>query len=178
MAGTLIPAHARAPRVCLYRGLGRVMERSGVGSAMRHQASMLRAAGTALVGSWERPDVVQLNTVLPDTPLVALLARARGIPVVLYAHSTRQDFEQSWRGSKWLAPWFERWLRLVYRCGDVVVTPTPYSKRIIDGEAPARTARGRALAEGHDLRVVAGELSGIHAALLGRPVPAGELVAA
>ena len=140
MAGTLIPAR-RAPRVCLYRGLGRLMERSGVGSAMRHQASMLRAAGTALVGLWERPDVVQLNTVLPDTPLVALLARARGIPVVLYAHSTRQDFEQSWRGSKWLAPWFEQWLRLVYRCGDVVVTPTPYSKRIIDGyglRAPVR----------------------------------------
>ncbi len=131
----------RAPRVCLYEGMGRIMANSGVGSAMRHQASMLRSVGSELVGFWDKPDIVQINTVFPDTVLVALMARLRGIPVVMYAHSTRQDFEESWRGSHRFAPWFERWLRVVYRCGDVVVTPTPYSKGIIEHyglEAPIR----------------------------------------
>lgn len=122
-----------APRVCLYEGAGRLARRSGIGSAMRHQAAMLRSAGAELVAPWGRPDVVQLNTVFPDSVLYGALARALGIPVVAFAHSTRQDFEGSWAGSGLVAPLFERWLRLVYAVGDVVVTPTPYSKRLIEG---------------------------------------------
>lgn len=121
------------PKVCLYLGMGRIMERSGVGSAIQHQASMLRGLGSGPVRLWKRPKILQLNTIFPDSVLVAWAAKLLRIPVVMFAHSTRQDFEHSWRGSERFAPWFERWLKVVYRCGDVIVTPTPYSKRIIDG---------------------------------------------
>lgn len=135
MAGSLMfPTAAQphnAPRVCLYSGAGKFMEKSGVGSAMRHQASMLRSLGSQIVGLWRRPDVVQLNTIFPDSVIVGLVAKALGIPVVVFAHSTREDFEQSWVGAATLAPWFEKWLGVVYRRGDVVVTPTPYSRSII-----------------------------------------------
>lgn len=129
------------PRVCLYSGAGKLMARSGVGSAMRHQSKMLGSLDSPIVKLWQRPDVVQLNTILPDTVLVAALARTLRIPVVMFAHSTREDFEQSWRGAQTLAPLFERWLGVVYRRGDVVVTPTPYSRGIIENysiDAPIR----------------------------------------
>lgn len=118
-------------KVCLYNGSGRLAARSGVGSAMRHQRAMLEHAGTELVPPWGRPQVLQLNTVFPDSVLVGLLARLCGIPVVMFAHSTKEDFQGSWPGSRRFAPLFERWLRLAYRVGDVVVTPTAYSRGLV-----------------------------------------------
>ncbi len=118
-------------KVCLYTGSGRLAARSGIGSALRHQRAMLEHAGTQLVPPWGRPEVLQLNTVFPDSVLAGLAARLRGIPVVVFAHSTREDFEGSWPGSRRLAPLFERWLRLAYRVGDVVVTPTTYARGIV-----------------------------------------------
>ncbi len=158
MAGTLMTTTAARPqgglRVCLYSGAGRLMEKSGVGSAMRHQTKMLLALGSQIVKLWRRPDVVQLNTIFPDSVLVACLARALGIPVVVFAHSTREDFEQSWVGARSFAPLFEKWLGVVYRRGDVVVTPTPYSRGIIEKygiEAPIRV-----LTNGVDTRFFSG----------------------
>lgn len=119
-------------KVCRYSGLGRLAAHSGIGSAMRHQRRMLHHRGAELVPPWGGPDLVQLNTVFPDSVLVGLLARLRGIPVVVFAHSTKEDFEGSWPGSRRLAPIFERWLKIVYRGGDVVVTPTTYSRSIIE----------------------------------------------
>ena len=123
---------ARAARVCLYRGLGRAAERSGVGSAMRHQESMLRRLGATRVPLFERPDVLLLNTTFPDSVLAGLIGRALGIRVVSFAHSTRKDFENSWSGANLVAPLFERWLALAYKVGHVVVTPTPYSRSLIE----------------------------------------------
>lgn len=119
-------------KVCLYNGLGRLAAKSGVGSAMRHQRGMLEHAGTRVVPLWGRPQVLQLNTVFPDSVLVGLVAGVLGIPVVMFAHSTKEDFQGSWPGSRRLAPLFEKWLRVAYRVGDVVVTPTSYSRGIID----------------------------------------------
>ncbi|GAA4901283.1 glycosyltransferase [Tessaracoccus lubricantis] len=141
-------------RVCLYSGAGKLMERSGVGSAMRHQAKMLRNLGSQLVKLWKRPDIVQLNTIFPDSVLVGLMAKALGIPVVVFAHSTREDFEQSWVGARTFAPLFEKWLGVVYRRGDVVVTPTPYSRGIIENYRI--TAPIRVLTNGVDTRFFSG----------------------
>ncbi|MCG6567456.1 glycosyltransferase [Tessaracoccus sp. Y36] len=158
MAGSLVPAAETHPdaglRVCLYSGAGRLMERSGVGSAMRHQAKMLLNLGSQLVKLWKRPDIVQLNTIFPDSVLVGVLARALGIPVVVFAHSTREDFEQSWVGARTFAPLFEKWLGVVYRRGDVVVTPTPYSRGIIENYRI--TAPIRVLTNGVDTRFFSG----------------------
>lgn len=160
MAGTVMKTMTTAvqpytaPRVCLYSGAGKFMEKSGVGSAMRHQAAMLRTLGSQIVKLWKRPDIVQLNTIFPDSVLVGLLAKALGIPVVVFAHSTREDFEQSWVGAVTFAPLFEKWLGVVYRRGDVVVTPTPYSRSIIEHyniQAPIRV-----LSNGVDTRFFSG----------------------
>ena len=123
--------------VYLYTGGYKTVCKSGVGKALEHQRAALQAVGVPLVetmppaGPDARNCVVHLNTVLPDSLWTAAKARARGCKVVYYGHSTMQDFSNSFRGSNALAPLFKRWILHCYRQGDVVITPSTYSREIL-----------------------------------------------
>lgn len=119
--------------VQIYSGALSLVAKSGVGRAVEHQREMLRRSGVD-VTDHPQPDarVVHCNTVLPDSPLAALWARLRGKKVVYYGHSTQEDFRQSFRGSDQLSGLFRRWIRFCYNCGNVVVTPTEYSRRLLE----------------------------------------------
>ena len=120
-------------RVHLYTGSLDLVRRSGVGQAVAHQRAMLQSAGVEVVETWALPaDAVHINTVLPDAPLAALRAHLRGEKVVVYGHSTEQDFRNSFVGSNRLAPLFRQWLRFCYNRGDIVLTPTPYAREILE----------------------------------------------
>ena len=125
--------------VCIYRGGYNTVRKSGVGKALEHQAAALKSAGLPLIdqippaGPGAKECVVHLNTVLPSAPLAAARAHARGCKVVYYGHSTMEDFRNSFFGSNLLAPLFKRWLIFCYRQGDVVITPSVYSRRILMG---------------------------------------------
>lgn len=120
--------------VYLYQGGLNLVRKSGVGQAILHQQNALRAVDLEpdahLTGDTR---IVHINTVLPDSPVAAALARLRGRKVVYYAHSTMEDFRCSFRGSNQLAPLFKRWIMFCYRHGDVILTPTEYSKEILEG---------------------------------------------
>lgn len=122
----------RPLRVLIPRGLDRFVTQSGIGEAIRHQEKAVRLLGHEVVTSpLQHFDVVHLNTPLPDTPLIALLARARRRPILSWAHSTEDDFLDSFTGANRLAPWFRRWIAWLYRFGDAVVTPTEYARTLI-----------------------------------------------
>ena len=86
-------------KIYIYKGGLSLVAKSGVGSAIRHQEKMLRAAKVTVTDVWKEADIVQINTVLPDSPLVARRARRQGKKVVYYGHSTMEDFKNSfiWR---------------------------------------------------------------------------------
>ena len=112
-------------------GLG-LVGKSGVGQAIRQQWACLRRAGIPAGDSWTADTAaIHVNTVLPDSAAAALLARLRGRKVVYYGHSTMEDFRGSFRGSDLLAPLFRWWITFCYSLGDVVLTPTDYSKRLL-----------------------------------------------
>nr|WP_247599295.1 glycosyltransferase [Facklamia miroungae] len=77
-------------------------------------------------------DLLHINTYFPKSYLLAAKCRKKGIPVVYHAHSTKEDFENSFRFSNLLAPSFKQWLLTCYRLGDIIITPTPYSKRLLE----------------------------------------------
>ncbi len=119
-------------RIYLYKGGSRLVGKSGVGRAIEHQEDMLHRTGIYTTCTWSQPaDAVHLNTVFPDSVLVALRARLRGRKVVYYGHSTMEDFRNSFKGSNLLAPLFRRWITFCYGLGDVVLTPTRYSKELL-----------------------------------------------
>ena len=138
-------------RVLMPRGLAALATQSGIGAAMRHQEKAIRALGHEVVTSPLQPfDVVHLNTPFPDTPLLAAWARLRRRPVLVWAHSTEDDFRDSFTGSNRLAPLFRRWISLLYRRGDVVVTPSDYSKQLVSAPKYGITAPIRVLSNGVD----------------------------
>lgn len=121
-------------RIYIYSGGEKIVGRSGVGQAIRHQRECLRRAEIATTARWTRDTAaVHVNTVLPDSVLAALRARLRGKKVVWYGHSTMEDFRASFRGSDMLAPLFRRWITFCYGLGDVVLTPTEYSRGLLEG---------------------------------------------
>lgn len=117
----------------LYTGSLFLVRRSGVGQAMLHQREMLSRAGIASTEHFvPEARTVHINTVLPDAPLTALRAHLAGKKVVYYGHSTEEDFRNSFNGSNLVSPLFRRWVKFCYERGDVVITPTPYSKQLLE----------------------------------------------
>ncbi|MDN5898995.1 MAG: glycosyltransferase [Brachybacterium sp.] len=138
-------------RVLLPAGLASLARESGIGAAIRHQESAVRSLGHEVVTNPLRPfDVVHLNTPFPDTLLLAAWARLRRRPVLVWAHSTEDDFRDSFPGSNRLAPLFRRWIAHLYRRGDTVVTPSEYSKQLISAPKYGLRAPIRVLSNGVD----------------------------
>ena len=95
-------------------------------------------------------DVMHLNTPFPDTPLLARWARLWGRPVLMWAHSTEDDFRDSFPGSNALAPMFRRWIAHLYRRGDAVITPSSYSRSLVSAPKYGITAPIHVLSNGVD----------------------------
>ncbi len=119
--------------VQLYMGDYPMVKNSGVGKAILHQKEMLKQVG---ISTEERPspavDTIHINTVFPKSVLAALRARRQKKTVVYYGHSTEEDFRNSIKGSNLLSPLFRKWITFCYSLGDIVITPTEYSKRILE----------------------------------------------
>lgn len=120
--------------VYLYTGGLEIVRKSGVGQAILHQKSALEKAEIKIdaeIGAGTK--IIHINTVFPDSVIAAFKARLRGLKVVYYAHSTMEDFRCSFRFSNILAPLFKKWIRFCYCLGDIILTPTKYSKAILEG---------------------------------------------
>lgn len=118
-------------KVYIYSELQKKIEKSGVGRAVYHQRKALSALGITVVDSAEAADVVHINTVLPNSYRLARRLRRTGKPLVYHAHSTREDFRNSFIGTNLAAGLFQRWITACYELGDVIVTPSEYSKRLL-----------------------------------------------
>lgn len=66
-------------RIYIYTGGEKLVSKSGVGQAIRHQQEMLRRAGVDTTEHWTADTAaVHVNTVLPNSLLAVLAARIRG----------------------------------------------------------------------------------------------------
>ncbi len=119
-------------KVLFYLGKVKVNE-SGVGKACVHQQRCLDLVGIPYTTNPKDDyDVVHINTVFPDALVMIKRAKAKGKKVVMHAHSTQEDFRNSFKFSNKAAPAFKQWLKYYYNQGDIIVTPTLYSKKLIE----------------------------------------------
>ncbi|MBO5524914.1 MAG: glycosyltransferase [Roseburia sp.] len=119
--------------VYLYTGGLSIVKKSGVGQAILHQRKVLETAGIQVdTHLCDSTAAVHINTVFPDSVLAALWAHRHKVKVVYYAHSTMEDFRRSFRGSNLLSALFKKWITFCYSLGDVILTPTEYSKRLLE----------------------------------------------
>lgn len=109
------------------------VEKSGVGRAIIHQKKALELNHVPYTTDPnEDYDIVHINTIFPQSYLAAKTAHKKGKKVIMHAHSTEEDFRNSFIGSNLAAPLFKKWLITCYRQGDIILTPTPYSKSLLE----------------------------------------------
>ncbi|MBG9982922.1 glycosyltransferase [Aerococcaceae bacterium DSM 111020] len=120
-------------RILLYSEHLDQIKKSGLGKAIKHQMKALELAGiNYTLSSKDDYDVLHINTYFPQSYQFAKQAKAKGKAIVYHAHSTEEDFRNSFRFSNMMAPYFKKWLIKCYQLGDVLVTPTNYSKELLE----------------------------------------------
>jgi len=164
----------RRVRVLNYLELEPRLRRSGIGTSARHQRAALadtdlrvlaspwsggrpstavlkRAVGDPLFASY---DLAHCNLAGPGSLAVARHARRHGLPLVLHAHVTREDFAGSFRGSRAVGPALGRYLRWFYSQADLVLCPSEHTKRVL--ESYPVDAHVRPVTNGVDFASLAG----------------------
>lgn len=120
-------------KVLLFNKKQKLYDKSGIGRAMRHQVKALTEAGVPFTTDpKEDYDVVHINTIDKASWRMARKAHRHGKKVVWHAHSTKEDFQNSFLFSNQIAPFFKMYIKRAYKLGDVLITPTPYSKKLLD----------------------------------------------
>ncbi len=121
-------------KVLLYTEGEKIFSKSGLGKAINHQMRALDYENieytTDLLDDY---DIAHINWYGPNSFTLAKLAKKKGKKVVYHAHSTEEDFKNGFIFSKQVAPAFKKWLIKCYSLGDVIITPTPYSKKLLEG---------------------------------------------
>lgn len=122
-------------KVLLYFESEKVLQNSGIGRAMKHQMAALASVGVEYTTDpWDDSyDVLHINTFGFNSEAIIKKARSLGKAVVYHAHSTEEDFRNSFVLSNQIAPIFKKRLVSLYSQADAIITPTPYSKSLLEG---------------------------------------------
>lgn len=151
-------------RVLNYLELAGPLERSGIYTAARQQWDALADARVELLttpwvgtpgetalsaavgeGAFREFDLAHCHLFGPGSLAVARHARREGVPLVLHAHTLRENTEGSWRGSELVGPALERFLRWFYSRADLLVAPSQWAidrLREYPVDTPARIVTG------------------------------------
>ncbi len=120
-------------RVLLYTEKEKLVRKSGLGKAIRHQMKALELVGIPYTTDpKDEYDILHINTYFPASYELVCKAKKEGKKIVYHAHSTEEDFRNGFIFSKQVSPLFKKWLIRCYNLGDVIVTPTIYSKKILE----------------------------------------------
>ena len=119
-------------KVLLYTEFANMNSKSGLGKAIKHQMNALKENNIEYTTNLKDDyDIVHINFYGPRSYLLAKKAKKNSKKVVYHAHSTEEDFRNSFILSNQIAPLFKKWLIKCYSLGDVILTPTPYSKKLL-----------------------------------------------
>ncbi|BDP49503.1 hypothetical protein EfmJHP10_09390 [Enterococcus faecium] len=120
-------------KVLLYFESEKMLAKSGIGRALDHQKRALTEVGISYtLDEKEDYDILHINTYGINSHNMVNKARREGKKVVYHAHSTEEDFRNSFIGSNQLSPIVKKYLVGLYQKADYLITPTPYSKQLLE----------------------------------------------
>lgn len=121
-------------KVLLYFDKIKKIKNSGIGRALKHQMMALKEAGVDFtLDPNDTYDIAHINNYFENAKRIFKRCKKKGIPVIMHGHSTIEDFRESFRCWKIVAKtWYNPNLMWFYKNADLIITPTPYSKRCID----------------------------------------------
>ena len=120
-------------KVLLYFEGQEAIKTSGIGRALSHQ---IRALESQCIEYTLNPkddfDIAHINTYFPASKRLVKRLKRKHIPVIVHGHSTKEDFRYSFKAWRLMALWFNPNLMWFYSHADLIITPTEYSKKLID----------------------------------------------
>ena len=121
-------------KILLYFESENLLKTSGIGRARLHQIKALKSQGIDVTTNInDSYDVLHINTYGVNSSNIISQAKELGKPVIYHAHSTEEDFRNSFIFSNKLSPIYKKRLVSLYSQSDYIITPTPYSKSILEG---------------------------------------------
>ena len=122
-------------KVCIYIELEGTLEKSGIGAAVRHQIQSLKNENVSIS---RNPysldyDILHINSIGPHSLFLANIAKAAGKKVILHAHTTGEDFINSYHFSEHMGPLLRKYLKRFYNIGDLILCPTEYTRSLLEG---------------------------------------------
>ncbi len=122
-------------KVLLYTEGLKTIGKSGLGKAIKHQMTALENEHIeyTLDPKDDDYDILHINTYFPKSYRIAKRAKKKGKKIVYHAHSTEEDYKNGFILAKQTSKLFKKWLIKCYSLGDVIVTPTLYSKKLLQG---------------------------------------------
>lgn len=120
-------------KVLLYTENEKLNSKSGLGKAIEHQKQALTGEGIEYTTNLKDDyDILHINTWFIKSYFVARSAKKKGKKVVFHAHSTEEDYKNGFILANQTSKIIKWWLIKNYSLGDVIVTPTVYSKRLLE----------------------------------------------
>lgn len=121
-------------KILLYFEGERILAKSGIGRALSHQKRALTEVGIeyTLDTKCIDYDILHINTYGIKSHNIIHKAKKMNKKVIYHAHSTEEDFKNSFVGSNQLSPLVKRYLIGLYSKADHLITPTPYSKLLLE----------------------------------------------
>ena len=120
-------------KVLLYFENQDKIKTSGIGRALKHQIQALTSAGVEYtLDPKDTYDIAHINTYFPKAKHLIKKLKRKHIPVIVHGHSTIEDFRNSFRNWRLMALWFNPNLMWFYSHADYIITPSAYSKKLID----------------------------------------------
>ena len=120
-------------KILLYTENLKSIEKSGLGKAIKHQMKALELNGIEYtIDPKDDYDIAHINWYGPSSYNLAKKAKKLGKKVIYHAHSTEEDFKNSFILSNQVSGLFKDWIIKCYSLGDLIITPTPYSKKLLE----------------------------------------------
>lgn len=140
-------------KILLYAEGLKTIGKSGLGKAIQHQMGALSDEHIEYTTNPKDDyDILHINTYFLKSYFLAKRAKRQGKKIVYHAHSTEEDYKNGFIFGKQTSKLFKWWITKCYQLGDVLITPTPYSKKILEGYKGLEGKKIYAISNGIDLQ--------------------------
>lgn len=139
-------------KVLLYAEGLKAINKSGLGKAINHQMKALEDENIEYtLNPKDDYDILHINTWFLKSYFIAKRAKRNGKKVVYHAHSTEEDYKNGFIFAKQTSKLIKWWLIKCYKLGDVIITPTLYSKNLLLGYKGLENKKIYAISNGVEL---------------------------
>ena len=139
-------------KVLLYAEGLKTIGVSGLGKAIQHQIKALEDEKiNYTLNPKDDYDILHINTWFVKSYFVAKKAKRKGKKIVYHAHSTEEDYKNGFILAKQTSKLIKWWLIKCYSLGDIIVTPTLYSKKLLHGYKGLENKKIYAISNGIDM---------------------------